>query len=85
MGGAEIHKVLLTVFLSFNRKKRIKTEGLRVDKEEMRGGMSVTQVKGGGGWGGADVEEERGGAFIFKKIKRKELNKQKKKSALNPG
>lgn len=43
--------MLLTVFLSFNRKKRIKTEGLRVDKEEMRGGRSVTQVKGGGGGG----------------------------------
>lgn len=41
----------------------------------MRGGMSVKQVKGGGGW--SDVEEESGGAFIFKKIKRKELNKKK--------
>lgn len=29
----------------------------------MRGGMSVTRVKGGGG--GSDVEEESGGAFIF--------------------
>lgn len=43
--------MLLTVFFSFNRKKRIKTEGLRVDKEEMRGGMSVTSEgrrRGGG-------------------------------------
>lgn len=41
-------------------------------------------MKGGTGW--PDVEEKSGGAFIFKKIKRKELNKKKKKkSPLNPG
>lgn len=33
-------------------------------------------MKGGRGW--SDVEEESGGAFIFKKIKRKELNENKK-------
>lgn len=47
----------------------------------MRGGMSVTSE---GRRRGSDVEEESGGAFIFKKIKRKELNKQtNKKKALS--
>lgn len=66
-GGAEIHKVLLTVFLSFNRKKRIKTEGLRVDKEETRGGMSVTQVKGRGGRGGLMWRKRAVGHLSLKK------------------
>lgn len=43
----------------------------------------MKQVKGGRGW--SNVEEESGGAFIFKKIKRKALNKKKPKSTLNPG
>lgn len=47
-----------------------------MDKEEMRGGENVKQVTGGTGW--SDVEEESGGAFIFKKIKRKELTQKKK-------
>lgn len=43
----------------------------------MRGGESVKRVKGGTGW--SDVEEESSGAFIFKKIKRKELTQKKKR------